>query len=96
MKIEQRLSPGDTMEMHPNFHFRWEEPQQAYVLLYPEGIVKLNDSAAEILDICARGDRTIGEGSAVLENRYDHPQITAQIMQFMELAYAKGWIRPKP
>lgn len=95
MEIEQRLSPGDIMELHPNFHFRWEEPQNAYVLLYPEGIVKLNDTAAEILDVCARGDCSIAEGSALLASRYEHPRIEGEIMQFMELAYAKGWIRPK-
>ncbi|HRY08277.1 MAG TPA: pyrroloquinoline quinone biosynthesis peptide chaperone PqqD [Hyphomicrobiaceae bacterium] len=95
MENEQRLSPGDIMELHPNFHFRWEEPQKAYVLLYPEGIVKLNNSAAEVLEVCARGDRSIAEGSALLASRYEHPKIETEIMKFMELAYAKGWIRPK-
>ncbi|MGD9669890.1 MAG: pyrroloquinoline quinone biosynthesis peptide chaperone PqqD [Hyphomicrobiaceae bacterium] len=95
MENEQRLTPSDIMELHPNFHFRWEEPQRAHVLLYPEGIVKLNDSAAEILEVCARGDLSIAQGSAVLASRYDNPPIQAEIMQFMELAYAKGWIRPK-
>lgn len=95
MGPEQSLSPGDIMELHPNFHFRWEEPQKAYVLLYPEGIVKLNDTAAEILDTCAHGDRTIAEGAALLADRYELPRIEVEIMKFMELAYAKGWIRPK-
>ena len=95
MTTEQRLSPGELMEFHPSFHFRWEEPQQAYVLLYPEGIVKLNTTAAEILDVCVRGDRSIAEGSAILASRYEHPRIEAEILDFMELAYAKGWIRPK-
>ena len=95
METERHLSPDDIMEFHPNFHFRWEEPQRAHVLLYPEGIVKLNDSAAEILEVCARGDLSIAQGSEVLASRYGHQPIVAEIMQFMELAYAKGWIRPK-
>ena len=31
------------------FRMQWEEAQGAYVLLYPEGMVKLNQSAGEIL-----------------------------------------------
>ena len=31
------------------FRLQWEEAQGAYVLLYPEGMVKLNDSAAQVL-----------------------------------------------
>lgn len=31
--------------INPLFLFRWEQTQQAYVLLYPEGVVKLNDTA---------------------------------------------------
>ena len=30
------------------FRLQWEEAQSAYVLLYPEGMVQLNPSAAEI------------------------------------------------
>jgi pyrroloquinoline quinone biosynthesis protein D len=41
------------------FRLQWEEAQQAYVLLYPEGMVKLNLSAAEILKRCD-GDHTKG------------------------------------
>ena len=28
------------------FRLQWEEAQQAYVLLYPEGMVELGDTAA--------------------------------------------------
>lgn len=34
------------------FRLQWEPAQQAHVLLYPEGMVKLNQSAAEILKRC--------------------------------------------
>lgn len=95
MELERRLRPGDVMELNPNFHFRWEEPQQSHVLLYPEGIVKLNETAAEILEACAMGGRTIAEGTRQLSRLYDSADLASEIVQFMELAYAKGWIRPK-
>ena len=41
------------IEMRPgvarHFRLQWEEAQGAWVLLYPEGMVKLNQSAGEIL-----------------------------------------------
>ena len=39
------------------------------VLLYPEGTVLLNDTAAEILDLCD-GERTVADIAAVLGARY--------------------------
>ncbi|MEX8493025.1 pyrroloquinoline quinone biosynthesis peptide chaperone PqqD, partial [Sphaerotilus sp.] len=34
------------------FRLQWEEAQGCHVLLYPEGMVKLNRSAGEILTRC--------------------------------------------
>ncbi|MBU2580644.1 MAG: pyrroloquinoline quinone biosynthesis peptide chaperone PqqD [Alphaproteobacteria bacterium] len=95
MHSEGQLEPSDVMELNPNFHFRWEEPQQSHVLLYPEGIVKLNATAAEILEMCVMRGLTVAEGTEQLAHRYDGADLVSDVMQFMELAYAKGWIRPK-
>jgi coenzyme PQQ biosynthesis protein PqqD len=43
--------------------------RQRRVLLYPEGAVLLNDTAAEILELCD-GKRTLAEISATLGARY--------------------------
>ena len=50
------------------FRLQWEEAQQAHVLLFPEGMVRLNASAAEILRRCD-GQRSVGEIVAELEQR---------------------------
>ena len=34
------------------FRFQWEPAQSCHVLLYPEGMIKLNRSAGEILARC--------------------------------------------
>ena len=41
-----------TPRLGHGFRFQWEPAQQAHVLLYPEGMVKLNQSAGEILKRC--------------------------------------------
>src|SRR4029078_12435926 len=40
------------------FRLQWEPAQNCHVLLYPEGMVKLNGSAGEIMTRCA-GERSI-------------------------------------
>ena len=42
------------------FRLQWEEAQGCHVLLYPEGMVKLNRSAGEILTRCD-GDRSLAD-----------------------------------
>lgn len=94
MDVERRLALEDVVELNPNYHFRWEEPQQAYVLLYPEGIVKLNETAAAIIEACT-GAPSIKAGTAELVRRYGKRNLGAEVLKFLEVAHAKGWIRIK-
>lgn len=94
MEAEGRLRPEDVVELNPNYHFRWEEPQQAHVLLYPEGIVKLNRTAAAILEACT-GASSIKAGTAELSCRYRRNDLGSEVLEFLEIAHAKGWIRVK-
>ena len=94
MESERRLKPDNVVELNPNFHFRWEEPQRAHVLLYPEGIVKLNETAAAILEACT-GGQTIATGAAELAVRYGGIDLRHEALKFLEVAHAKGWIRVK-
>jgi pyrroloquinoline quinone biosynthesis protein D len=48
---------------------QFDEARQRSVLQYPEGAVLLNDTAAEILELCD-GTRTIADIAAALNERY--------------------------
>jgi pyrroloquinoline quinone biosynthesis protein D len=74
------------------FRLQWEEVQQAYVLLYPEGMVKLNQSAAEILKHCD-GTRTIDELITELEKQFNEVDLRDPIEGMLRAAFAKDWIR---
>ena len=88
--------PDDLVEINPLYLLRWEEPQQAYVLLYPEGIVKLNETAAEILKLCS-GDKTVEQMIGELGRRFvGGDEIAEGVYRFLEVARGKGWIRIKP
>jgi pyrroloquinoline quinone biosynthesis protein D len=85
---------SDRPEIDPLYLFRWEEKEQAYLLLYPEGIIKLNDSAGNILNLCT-GERTFEEVILELKKLFGADDLDEDIYNFMEVAIGKGWIRVK-
>jgi pyrroloquinoline quinone biosynthesis protein D len=87
------ITAENIIEINPVYLFRWEEPQQAYVLLYPEGVVKVNETGAEILKLC-NGINTVSELISELNDKYT-TDVTDSINKFLEVAHAKGWIRIK-
>lgn len=95
MSGETSLAPSVRIELNPMYLMRWEEAEQAWLLLYPEGIVKLNSSAAEILKRCV-GVRSIGDILAELQADFPGEDIEADVMAFLEVANDKDWIRIAP
>ncbi len=85
---------GDCPEINPLYIFRWEEKEQSYLLLYPEGIIKLNDSAGNILTHCT-GEKALEKIISDLEKAFDMNDLSEDIYSFMEVALGKGWIRIK-
>lgn len=78
------------LEIDPKYLFRWEEPQQSYVILYPEGLVKLNETGAAILGLCD-GSRTAEQIISELNDKYT-TDVTESVYKFLEVSHAKGWI----
>ena len=74
------------------FRLQWEEVQQAYVLLYPEGMVKLNQSAAEILKHCD-GTRTVDQIVSELEQQFNETNLRDPIEGMLRAAFDKDWIK---
>lgn len=74
-----------------HFRLQWEPVQDSFVLLYPEGMVKLNASAGEILNACD-GKKSVAEISEYLENKYpDAEGIFGDVIEFFSAAEDKGW-----
>ena len=76
----------------PGFRFQWEEAQNAHVLLYPEGMVKLSESAGAILSRCD-GARTLGDIVSSLEEAFPGADLEADVVEFLEIALDRGWIK---
>ncbi|WP_288109289.1 pyrroloquinoline quinone biosynthesis peptide chaperone PqqD [Limnobacter sp.] len=73
------------------FKMQYEEAQQSYVLLYPEGMVKLNQSASEILLLCD-GTRTLNEIVHTLETRFSTNNLGPDVTAMLEEACRRNWL----
>lgn len=84
--------PQGHIRIAPGFRLQWEEAQQAHVLLYPEGMITLNPSAGEVLKRCD-GSLTADDIVADLQRQFPDADLSADVYEFLEIAYERGWIR---
>lgn len=75
----------------PGYRMQWEAAQDCHVLLYPEGRVKLNASAHEILVRCG-GRNTIAAIVDELQQAFPDAELEAEVWQFLRRADERGWI----
>jgi len=78
--------------IRPHFRFQWEEAQQAYVLLYPEGMVKLNGGAGEIL-ACCDGQNSVAAIIEQLDAKFpDAGGLVNDVQEFLGVAHEQQWL----
>jgi len=92
MSTSPAFIDGSIPSIAPGYRFQWEDAQSSYVLLYPEGMVKLNQSAGEILKRCD-GERDVGAILRDLQTQVPGMDLDADVRKFLETAFDNGWIR---
>jgi pyrroloquinoline quinone biosynthesis protein D len=85
------LNPDLPIQFSRTHRLQWEEAQQKNVILYPEGMVELNQSSAEILKLCD-GSRTLAQIVSDLEEKFVTQGLYNDINAFLEVALQNGWI----
>lgn len=88
------INKTDIPEVAPTFRVQWEEVQNCYVVLYPEGMVKLNQSSGEIMSR-VDGQTSIEQIITDLEAAFSESNLEDDVLKFLEVAYDNGWIRNK-
>ncbi len=73
------------------FRLQWEAAQQCHVLLYPEGMIKLNTSAGEILKRCD-GQRPLADIVADLEAAFSAQGLAKDVLGFADVAHTQRWL----
>ncbi|ROH88064.1 pyrroloquinoline quinone biosynthesis peptide chaperone PqqD [Pseudomethylobacillus aquaticus] len=91
--MQNTIQHTDIYAIALHHRFQWEEAQQCYVILFPEGMVKLNGGAGEVLKL-VDGQRSVGEVVASLQATFpDVPDIEKDILAMFDLALGKAWLR---
>lgn len=81
-----------TPQLNAMFRFQWEEAQNCHVLLYPEGMIKLNDSAGAILSE-VNGEQDCAAIIQALEARFPEAgELGPDVLEFLAIAHEQNWI----
>jgi pyrroloquinoline quinone biosynthesis protein D len=68
---------------------RYDDVREEHLLLVPEGAVRLNASAAEVLELCD-GQRSVDEIVGVLAARYDTADIGDDVRELVDGMAERG------
>jgi pyrroloquinoline quinone biosynthesis protein D len=83
-------------ESRPTFvrgvRLHWDEVRKHYMLLFPEGAIKLNSTAAAILQLCD-GQRTVDAIATELESRYQDATVRDDVRHLLERIAKRGLIQ---
>jgi pyrroloquinoline quinone biosynthesis protein D len=85
------MNDRTTPRLGHGFRLQWEPVQDCHVLLYPEGMVKLNRSAGEILARC-NGTTPLAALVAELETAFNAQGLRPEVEKFLEIAAAQRWV----
>ncbi len=83
MQVVPKLSP-----MH---RLQYEAVQARWVLLYPEGMVRLNSAAGDVLRRID-GARTVQAVVDDLRRAYPDADLRDDVLQFLREAQERGWL----
>ena len=70
---------------------RYDEVREEHVLLIPEGVVRLNPTAAEVLELCD-GERSLEEIAGALSARYSGADVTDDVRGLLEGLGERGLV----
>ena len=91
--MDIQIQHADIYALSHHHRFQWEEAQDSYVILFPEGMVTLPGGAGEVLKR-VDGKATVGDIVTDLKATFpDADDIESDIIGMFELAVSKGWLR---
>jgi pyrroloquinoline quinone biosynthesis protein D len=61
---------------------RYDDVREEHLLLIPEGAVRLNETAARVLELCD-GERSLDEIAATLSERYAGTDVADDVRQLL-------------
>ena len=93
--MSDKIKSEDVFGLAKHYRFQWEEAQGGYVLLFPEGMIKLNGGAGEVIKRID-GKKTVGEIVADCKAAFpDAGDIEGDVLAMLQLAQEKAWVTRK-
>ncbi len=78
-------------QLAPGVRLRWDDVRERHVLLYPEGALTLNETAANVLELCD-GERTIDDIAQELSSRYDGADVRSDVESLVGAIAGRGLV----
>ena len=85
------VSLGQRPALAIGTRLQFDDVRNQQMLLVPEGVVNLNESALEVLQLCD-GDRTVGEIIELLQDRYGGADLGGDVRELIGGIAEKGLI----
>ena len=70
---------------------RYDEVREEHLLLIPEGAVRLNPTAAEVLELCD-GERSLDDIVGALSARYEGADVRDDVVQLVDAMAQRGLV----
>lgn len=70
-----------SLVVNNHFQLQYEDAQECFVLLYPEGMVQLNQSAGEIMNLCD-GKNSCLDIAKILEEKFNMSDLKKDVEAF--------------
>ena len=70
---------------------QYDDVREEHVLLIPEGVVRLNPTAAEVLELCD-GRRSLDDIAGALSARYDGADVRDDVRELVDALAARGLV----
>jgi pyrroloquinoline quinone biosynthesis protein D len=70
---------------------RYDDVREEHVLLIPEGVVRLNPTAAEVLELCD-GDRSLDDIVEALSARYEGADLRDDVHELVDAMAQRGLV----
>ena len=70
---------------------RYDDVREEHQLLIPEGVVRLNPTAAEVLELCD-GERSLDDIVGALTTRYDGADVRDDVVGLVDAMAERGLV----
>jgi pyrroloquinoline quinone biosynthesis protein D len=70
---------------------RYDKVREEHLLLIPEGAVRLNSTAAEVLELCD-GERSLDDIVGALSARYEGADVRGDVLELVDAMAQRGLV----